>query len=307
MVGKKKKSSAKANPVNEPAPPQYVLSDLLQLTESENFGTWAEDLATEAGINLDKDICAAYETHRPIKELDHCHWEGCALIVEMLKRGLVRTAEAAPSAVRHADPPDHREVLKEIRSAAESLDAASQGLDLKLQVVTKQMSDLQQEIQTVKEAPSVALAAQETKYEASRSVLIAGLVPEGVSGSQALEQVREFISSEVQPTIEVEVVAVSRMGRYSEDMLSSRRIKVEFASAVQAQAMLRAAFNLKAFNLSKKKAGERPVGIDPFLTAKELAIKGRLKGLFDSERAKGTPKVFWRGCRLFANGQELKL
>ena len=100
---------------------------------------------------------------------------------------------------------------------------------------------------------------------------------------------------------------MSRMGRYSEDMLSSRRIKVEFASAVQAQAVLRAAVNLKAFNISKKKAGERPVGIDPFLTAKELAIKGRLKGLFDSERAKGTPKVFWRGCRLFANGQELKL
>ena len=84
---------------------------------------------------------------------------------------------------------------------------------------------------------------------------------EGVVGSRALEQVREFISSEVQPTIKVEVVAVSRMGRYSEDMLSSCRIKVEFATTVRAQAVLRAAFNLKAFNISKKKAGERPVGI----------------------------------------------
>ena len=49
------------------------------------------------------------------------------------------------------------------------------------------------------------------------------------------------------------------------------------------------------------------VGVDPFLTQTELAAKRKLKGLFDSERAKGTPKVFWRGCRLFANGQELKL
>ena len=153
MVKKSKKASAKATstPISEPAPPQYVLSDLLQLTESEKHGGWAEDLAFEAGINLQKEICAAYETQRPIKELDHCHWEGCALIVEMLKRGLVSTApeaapEAAPSADRQEDPPDHRELLKEIQSAAESLDAASQGLDLKLQAVTKQMSDLQQEM-----------------------------------------------------------------------------------------------------------------------------------------------------------------
>ena len=94
------------------------------------------------------------------------------------------------------------------------------------------------------------------------------------------------------------------LGRYSEDI---KRIRAEFASAVQAQAVLRAAFYLKAFNLSRKGGGERPVGLDLFNTQTELAAKRKLKGLFDSERAKGTPKVFWRGCKLFANGQELKL
>ena len=134
------------------------------------------------------------------------------------------------------------------------------------------------------------------------------MLPEEVQGSRALEQVREFVRAEVQPAVEVEVVAVSRLGRYSEDIQGSRRIRVEFASAVQAQAVLRAAFHLKAFNLSRRAGGDKPIGLDPFLTQTGLAIKriAKLKGLFDAERAKGTPKVFFRGCKLFANGQELK-
>ena len=75
----------------------------------------------------------------------------------------------------------------------------------------------------------------------------------------------------------------------------------------QAQAVLRAAFYLKAFFRNMKEGGAKTVGLDPFLSQSELAIKRKLKGLFDSERAKGTPKVFWRGCKLFANGQELRL
>ena len=73
---------------------------------------------------------------------------------------------------------------------------------------------------------------------------------------------------------------------------------------VQAAAVLRAAFHLKAYNLSRKREGKQPVGFNPFLTNEEVAIKHKLKSKFDAERAKGTPKVFFGGCCLFANGQE---
>ena len=76
---------------------------------------------------------------------------------------------------------------------------------------------------------------------------------------------------------------------------------------MQAQVVLRAAALFDAHNQRQKQKGSRTVGLDPFLTGEELVIKCKLKGLFDSERAKGTPEVFWKGCRLFANGNELKL
>ena len=300
MGGSKKKPTYKAPA--KPAPPEYTLSELLQRSETESQ-LWAEDLAIEAGLDIRKDIIKAYKGEC-VSQLDTCYFEGCVLIVELIKRGLVKSAQPADRAEQGES---QRKVLKEIQNTANSLDAARENLDQKLEAVTQQMAALHQEIRTVREAPSAALEAQESKQEASRSVLLAGLLPEEVQGSEVLEQVREFIREEVQPAIEVEVVSVSRMGRYSEDVQGSRRIKVEFATAVQAQAVLRAAFHLKAFNISRKKEGDRPVGLDPFLTQAELAIKRKLKGVFDSERAKGTPKVFWRGCRLFANGQELKL
>ena len=54
----------------------------------------------------------------------------------------------------------------------------------------------------------------------------------------------------------------------------------------QAQAVLRAAFYLKAFFRNMKEGGAKTVGLDPFLSQAELAIKRKLKGLRDSERAK---------------------
>ena len=98
---------------------------------------------------------------------------------------------------------------------------------------------------------------------------------------------------------------MSRKGRYSEQMQGSRRLRVELASEVQASAVLRAAFHLKTYNQSRKRERKPPVGLDPFLPGEEVVIKSKLKSKFDAERAKGTPKVFFRGCRLFANGQEV--
>ena len=74
---------------------------------------------------------------------------------------------------------------------------------------------------------------------------------------------------------------------------------------MQAAAVLRAAFHLKAFNEKLKRSNKQPIGLDPFLSKEEVAVKLRLKGRFDSERAKGTPKVFFRGCHLFVNGREV--
>lgn len=302
MTGQKKKPAYKAPAKPAVAPPQYTLSELLRRSECEDQ-SWAEELAHEFGLDIKKHIITTYQGDC-LNELDHCYFEGCVLIVELLKRGLVKTTQLLDSKEQGED---QREVLKELQNTGSSLDAARAILDEKLEAVTQQVAALHREIKTVKEAPSAALEAQESKQEASRSVLFAGLLPEEVQGSRVLEQVRDFVRAEVQPSIEVEVVSVSRMGRYSEDIQGSRRIKVEFASAVQAQAVLRAAFHLKAFNVIRKQGGTKPVGLDPFLTQAELAIKRKLKGLFDAERAKGTPKVFWRRCKLFANGQELKL
>ena len=55
--------------------------------------------------------------------------------------------------------------------------------------------------------------------------------------------------------------------------------------------------------LSRRVGEDKPVGLDPFLTQTELAIKRRLKGLFNYEQAKNTPNVFWRGCRLLPIGK----
>ena len=50
---------------------------------------------------------------------------------------------------------------------------------------------------------------------------------------------------------------------------------------------------------------KKPVGLDPFLSQEEVALKLRLKSRCDAERAKGTPKVYFRGCHLYVNGREV--
>ena len=57
---------------------------------------------------------------------------------------------------------------------------------------------------------------------------------EGCSGATALKQVTSFIQSEVQPAVECEVVSVSRMGNFSEQMQGHSRLRVEFAIEGQA-------------------------------------------------------------------------
>lgn len=139
----------------------------------------------------------------------------------------------------------------------------------------------------------------------NRAGLLSGLVPESVRGDAVMERVTEFIETEVRPAIKVEVVSVSRLGRFVEDRQGSRRIRVEFASQVQAAAVLRAAFHLKSFNQSRKRERKQSVGLDPFLSKEELSYKLQLDEKFRAEKKKGTPRVYFRRCRLFANGVEL--
>ena len=37
-----------------------------------------------------------------------------------------------------------------------------------------------------------------------------------------------------------------------------------------------------------------------------VEIKHKLKAYFGKERANGSPKDFWRGCRMFVNGMEVQ-
>lgn len=56
----------------------------------------------------------------------------------------------------------------------------------KLEGISRDVALLKAELETVKEASQTAL--EEAKNESNRAVLFAGLVPEGVSGGKALEQ-----------------------------------------------------------------------------------------------------------------------
>ena len=79
-----------------------------------------------------------------------------------------------------------------------------------------------------------------------------------------MQIVQEFVRSEVQPSVEVQVVSVSRMGAYSEQRQGSHKLRVEFASNVQARAVLRATFHLKTYNQTRKAEGHRVVGLETF-------------------------------------------
>ena len=129
------------------------------------------------GLDIKKDTIKAFEGDC-ISELQTCYFEGCVLIIELIKRGFVITDLGKERDTGE----EQREVLKEIQNTAHSLDAARASLDQKLESVTQQVVALQKEIKTVKDAPSAALEAQETKQGASRCVLLAG---SEVQGSRA--------------------------------------------------------------------------------------------------------------------------
>ena len=297
--GKKATASTSASTSAAPRTAIFTASDLIRRVEASG-SEWADQLAVEAGLDSEQ----VYQSTGGDDHFtgDSCYALGCLLVVELLKQGRLQSDASIPALV---DEHSSKEALSEIKEAAKTLDTARASFDERLEKISADVVSVQLQLEQAKEAPKAALQALEAKKEGKRSILLAGLVSEGVNGQQAAEQVAEFIRSEVQPALPVDVVSVARMGRFSEQMQGSRRLKVEFASEVQASAVLRAAFHLKAFNQKLKKSGKQPVGLDPFLSKEEVALKLRLKSRFDAERAKGTPKVYFRGCHLFVSGREV--
>ncbi|KAK9796235.1 hypothetical protein WJX73_004861 [Symbiochloris irregularis] len=74
-------------------------------------------------------------------------------------------------------------------------------------------------------------------------------------------------------------------------------------SAAETAAILRAARNLKGFNSERKEQGERPVGVDQFLSREQQLLKQQLRDRWVASRRAKTPRTYWRGCQLFIDGK----
>ena len=139
----------------------------------------------------------------------------------------------------------------------------------------------------------------------AQSIVVSGLVQEGqLTGKGLRDHVQDFLTEKVDPDRAVTVLEVSRLGRFVEDR-GDRRVKVTLGSPAEAEAVMRAARKLKTLNAERKAAGQRPVGLDQFLSAEDQAIKTSLRPKWEAARKRGAPKTFWRGCHLFVEGQEV--
>ena len=141
--------------------------------------------------------------------------------------------------------------------------------------------------------------------EHTRAVLISNLVDEDKTGHGLLASVQEFLTEEVDPAANIHVQEVQRMGKFEEGK-GHRRIRVVLGSTSEAEAVLRAARNLKSFNQQRKDTGKRAVGIDPFLSKEELGKKQKLWPAWQEARKRRAPKTYWKGACLFVEGQEVQ-
>ena len=139
----------------------------------------------------------------------------------------------------------------------------------------------------------------------SHAVLISGLIKEGSSGRELVATAQDFLTTQVDPARAIHVEEVHRLGRFEENK-GDRRVKVVLRSPAEADAVLRAARNLRSYNTQRKEDGQRPVGIDRFLSTEEMAIKKALMGKWKAARDSNLAKVFWRGCKLYVEGKEVQ-
>ena len=188
------KPSDSASP-DQSSPRQFTFAELQCYCDGSWL--WGVELAEAAGIDYKK----AFEPH------SKDGGEGCVIVFELLRRGQVILDTPQP-----AQPSEHsqetRETLSEIQNIASALEATRERLSAQseqLMGVSGKLESLKEELQQVKRAPKAALKSLESKQGGKRSILIAGLVPESSSKADALEMVQEFVHTEVQPNLEVQV------------------------------------------------------------------------------------------------------
>ena len=292
--------TGKENAAEPPAPKHFTVSELEDYAYGCGPEAWGEALAAASGFDFQKLIGRFSDQKK-----HECWLHGCMVIFDLLQEGRISCATTTQQ------PPDRcREPLQEVlqvHNIANSLAEAKQSLAAQtqqLQAVSKDVAALHQELQAVKQAPSTALKEQETQQQVRSSILVTGLVSEGVSLADAAVQVQQFIQAEVSPGVTAEVTCVTRMGRPT-DHQAPRRLRVELASEAQATAVLRAANNLKTYNQQRKAEKLSMVGLDPFLTRQEAQAKAKLTTQFKQARARGGHKIYWTRCQLFIAGKEV--
>lgn len=234
------------------------------------------------------------------------------VIGDIVLKGLVETdTPAATTAIPE-------EVVQSITASIEAslkdtIRQQTEELKASLEFTQKQMDDsltaqdaLRKEVVQIKRqgGQHQPQASDRRDADSTQCVLLAGLVDESTEGQQLVDTVQNFLVKEVNPAKAIKVSEVQRMG-HQEEGRSPRRLKVILSSAAEAEAVIRAAKNLKAFNAARKQQGQTAVGLDPFLSKEDLKQKQALMHKWLEARKAGT-RPYWRGCRLFVGGKEVQ-
>lgn len=278
------------------APRAYTVSELTKRIKGA-------DAAKNPGNNLLKDAKLEVEYGKLSKEKQLAY----GAVGYLFLQGRVAPDSAEASAV----------LVTQLGDLTAKTDAILKGVDESKQELVKSLEftqkrqdthekdtavlrdQIKQIRQDLLEKPVAAATA-----EPASAILISSLVDEEKQGSVLLDHVQSFLDAQVNPAVRITVQAVERMGRFEEGK-GARRVKVVLGSAAEAQAVLRAARNLKDYNAERKAEGNRAVGIDHFLSQEELKTKRQLWPKWQEARGRQAPKTYWKGARLFVEGQEV--
>ena len=271
----------------------YTISEMMLKAKpsSKNAGN---NLLTEFGIKAD------------VEKLTEEKRLARIAIGHMLAVGRV-TLEAADAVSDQAN--------QQISDLAAKTDALLQSVNKQNAELVKSLEFTQKKVES-NESETGALRAEIKQLEKSlrkvpsadqencRVVLISGLVEEEEAGHGLLASVEKFLTEEVDPAARIQVQEVHKMGKPEDG--KAKRVKVVLGSRSQAEAVLRAARNLKEFNQERKAAGKRAVGLDQFLSKEEMARKQALWPAWLEARKRRAPKTWWKGACLFVEGQEVQ-
>ena len=279
------------------SPRGYTVSELTLKVRNANS-------ARNPGNNLMKNAGLEVEWPKLTKEKQLCY----GIVGHLLLAGRVAPDNSSEASAT---------LNKQLGDLSAKTDALLKSVDQQKRELVKSLEFTQHKVDST-ESETAALRAElktlqkDLREKASApvsehkcAVLISGLIEEETTGHELLTNVDEFLTHEVDPAVRIHVQEVHRMGRFEEGK-GARRVKVVLGSASEAQAVLRAARNLKNYNQKQKEAGSRPVGIDQFLSIEELAKKRQLWPAWQEARKRKAPKTYWKGAVLIVEGQEVQ-